>query len=192
MIGIINCGSQKTPYIEQAVYAVCDYRTIPMFDLPKTDITVFDGIIISGAPILLTEVDTAPYLAAFSWIRNYDKPLLGICFGHQVLGMVHGAFVSRQREDRDWQTIESYADSPIFDKLPREFEMMEDHCECVSIPKGFQLLAGSDACVNEAMQHESKPFFGVQFHPETSGNQGFLLIENFVDICLKKPAGSQD
>lgn len=192
MIGIINCGSQKTPYIEQAVDVVCDYETFGMFDLLKRDLSSYDGIIISGAPILLTEVDLQPYLDNFAWIRTYKKPLLGICFGHQILGLVHGAFVSRQREDRDWQTIESYSDSPIFDKFPHEFQMMEDHCECVSVPKDFQLLAGSDACVNEAMQHENKPFYGVQFHPETSGNQGFLLIENFVNICLKKASTIQE
>jgi GMP synthase (glutamine-hydrolysing) len=63
--------------------------------------------------------------------------------------------------------------------------MMEDHCESISLPKGFKLLAVSDACVNEAMCHASKPWMGVQFHPEVSGNQGTLLIENFVNLCLK-------
>lgn len=186
MIGIIDCGSQKVTYIEQAVDTVCDFETIPLFDLAKHDLSKFDGIIISGAPILITEVDLHPYLKAFSWIKEYEKPIFGICFGHQMLGMTFGAFASRQKEDRDWQTIESYLDSPLFDKLPPEFEMMEDHCECISIPKEFKLLAGSDACVNEAMQHESKDLYGVQFHPEVSGNQGFLLIENFVNICLDK------
>lgn len=184
MILIINCGSQKTYLIEQAVYQICDYQTVGMFELKTIDLSVFKGIIISGAPILITEVDPTPYLEAFSWIKAFKKPVLGICFGHQILGMTHGAFASRQKEDRDWQVIESYQDSPIFDKLPHEFEMMEDHCECISIPPDFILLAGSDACVNEAMQHENKPFYGVQFHPEVSGNQGFLLLENFVNICL--------
>lgn len=186
MMLIINCGSSKTPYIEQAVDAVCDYQTIGMHDLQQLDLLSFDGIIISGAPILITEIDPAPYLDLFSWISTHNKPILGICFGHQILGLHFGAFASRQREDRDWQLIEQMAESTLFNKLPHEFEMMEDHCESISIPPGFNLIASSDACVNEAMQHLSKPFFGVQFHPEVSGNLGAVLIENFVGLCLEK------
>lgn len=185
MIYIINCGSQKTPYIEDAVDLVCDYQTIGMYDLAKTDLTACAGIIISGAPILLTEIDPQPYLTVFEWIKTIEKPVLGICFGHQIIGLLHGASVNLQKEDRDWQTIEQLNDCPLFDKLPDEFEMMEDHCESISVPPDFELIAVSDACINEGMQHRSKKLFGVQFHPEVSGNYGNILLENFVNICLK-------
>jgi GMP synthase (glutamine-hydrolysing) len=46
-------------------------------------------------------------------------------------------------------------------------------------------MAASDACINECMQHESKQIFGVQFHPEVSGNYGNILLENFYFICEK-------
>jgi len=46
------------------------------------------------------------------------------------------------------------------------------------------LIASSDACVNEVMQHKTKKIFGVQFHPEVSGNHGRVMIENFVKIAL--------
>jgi GMP synthase (glutamine-hydrolysing) len=90
------------------------------------------------------------------------------------------------REDRDWQTIELLDPSPLFDKLPDEFEMMEDHCEAISIPPNFNLIAASDACVNEGMQHKELPIFGVQFHPEVSGNYGRTIFENFIRLCEKK------
>jgi GMP synthase (glutamine-hydrolysing) len=99
------------------------------------------------------------------------------------LGLVYGAFGSRMKEDRDWQEIENYLDSPLLNKFPPIFEMMEDHCESISVPPGFMLVASSDACVNEMMQHQTKPFFGVQFHPEVSGNHGSLLIENFARVA---------
>ena len=63
--------------------------------------------------------------------------------------------------------------------------MMEDHCETISIPQGFELVASSDACVNEAMQHKERAIFGVQFHPEVSGNHGRILIENFIKVCQR-------
>lgn len=186
MILIINCGSQKTPYIEEAVDLQMDYKTISLLDVTEKDAEDVKGIIISGAPILITEVDMMPYIEQLAWIINVKIPVLGICFGHQLLGILHDAEAARQKEDRDWQEIETLEDHPLFDKLPNTFEMMEDHCESISVPREFKLLAVSDACVNEAMYHREKPFFGVQFHPEVSGNQGTLIIENFVNICERQ------
>lgn len=192
MILIVDCGSQKVPYIEEQVDQLCDFKTVSLFDSTKENLSEYVGVVISGAPILITEVDTQPYLNALSWVKDSPIPVLGICFGHQMLGMLHGALPSRQREDRDWQVIESLLESPLFDKLPAEFEMMQDHCECISIPPGFDLIASSDACINEAMQHKNKALYGVQFHPEVSGNTGHILMENFVNICLNRSAGTQN
>ena len=184
MILIIDCGSQKTPFIEEAVDLQMDFETIGLWDVTKAQTEGKLGVVISGAPILITEIDYTKHLEQLAFLKELEIPVLGICFGHQVLGLLHGALPSRQKEDRDWQTIESLEEHALFDKLPTEFEMMEDHCESISVPKDFRLLAVSDACVNEAMCHTSKQLIGVQFHPEVSGNQGTLLIENFVNICI--------
>lgn len=185
MIAIIDCGSSKTPLIFDTVDEFAECEVISMNDLPHTNLSVYRGFVISGAPILLTESDTDEYTALFEWTKAIDRPVLGICFGHQVIGLVHGASAHRQKEDRDWQNISVIQPSPLFDRLPEEVKMMEDHCECISIPPGFEHIAVSDSCINEAMQHASRPLFGVQFHPEVSGNAGAVLIENFVNICLK-------
>ena len=190
MILIIDCGSQKTPFIEEAVDLQMDFETIGLWDVTKAHTENKKGVIISGAPILITEIDYTKHLEQFSFLKELMIPVLGICFGHQIIGLLHGALPSRQKEDRDWQTIESLEEHPLFDKLPVEFEMMEDHCESISLPKDFRLLAVSDACVNEGMCHNTKPLFGVQFHPEVSGNQGTLFIENFVNICLHHETNS--
>jgi GMP synthase (glutamine-hydrolysing) len=100
--------------------------------------------------------------------------------------MLYGAYPSKMREDRDWQEIEQLEDDLLLDKLPSLFSMMEDHCESISIPQHFTLLGTSDACVNEVMRHESKDLYGVQFHPEISGNNGMILLQNFYQICLEK------
>ena len=183
-IAIIDCGSQKTSFIYDAVDEFMDAEVIPMVDLNREYLQEFDGVIISGAPILLSEIDPTRYLIQFNWVRSWEKPLLGICFGHQIIGMLHDAHISRIAEDRDWQTIESYMDCPILDKLPSEMEMMEDHCEAISIPSAFHLIGSSDACINEIMMHRSKPIYGVQFHPEVSGNQGQILIGNFCNLVM--------
>ena len=184
MICIIDCGSQKTPEIERIVYEYMDTKIIGMYDFdPKLDLPDSKGIIISGAPILITEKEPEPFLALFEWLKTVDIPVLGICFGHQMLGMTFGALASRQKEDRDWQTIEILEECPLFSKLGNEIELMEDHCECISIPPDFIHVGVSDSCVNEAMMHKSKQLYGVQFHPEVSGNHGAVILENFVNIC---------
>jgi len=186
MILIVDCGSLKTPLIEEAVDLEMDFTTVPFWDLPREDFKGKLGVIFSGAPILITEIDPTNYKNHVAYLKEIEIPILGICFGHQLLGLLYGAVPSKQKEDRDWQVIESIEEHSLFDKLPTEFEMMEDHCESISIPSQFRLLAASDACVNEAMCHETKPFFGVQFHPEVSGNQGTQLIQNFIAICVSK------
>jgi GMP synthase (glutamine-hydrolysing) len=185
MILIIDCGSKKTPFIEEAVDLQMDYQTVGLFEVTKEHTNDKLGVVISGAPILITEIDYSKYLSQLAFIKEINIPVLGICFGHQIIGLLHGALPSRQKEDRDWQLIETLEDHILFDKLPSEVEMMEDHCECISLPTDFVLLGVSDACVNESMYHKEKPLYGVQFHPEVSGNQGTVLIENFVDICIK-------
>lgn len=185
MILIIDCGSQKTPYIEQCVDEFMDFQTVAILSLTENDLNNKKGIIISGAPLLITEMDLTPYLEKVSWIKTIKIPVLGICFGHQLIGISFGAFGSRMKEDRDWQTIEVYEVCPLFEKLPTEIKMMEDHCESISIPAGFELVASSDTCVNEAMQHKILPIFGVQFHPEVSGNHGRILFENFTKLAEK-------
>jgi GMP synthase (glutamine-hydrolysing) len=183
MIVIIDCGSAKTPLIEQVVYEFEDTLVVPLLEFNSADHPAAIGFILSGAPVLLTESNPEPYLNKVSFLLTTDIPVLGICFGHQLLGLTYGAFASRQREDRDLQTIEIVADCPLFNKLPTTFEQLEDHCETISIPPNFVHVGVSDQCVNEAMMHTTKPLFGVQFHPEASGNFGAVIFENFVHIC---------
>lgn len=186
MIVIINCGSSKTPHIQDMIENFDNTQVVGMFDFNYTDFEDADGFVISGAPILITEKDPDPYLERFTWLKTTEKPVLGICFGHQMLALTYDSLANRQKEDRDLQMIEVIADCPLFDRLPDEVEFMEDHCESVSIPNHFVHIAVSDACINEAMMHESKPLYGVQFHPEVSGNNGSILLENFVNICKRK------
>lgn len=185
MILLLDAGSNKTRFIEDIIDEVCDVRRVPLLDLKTEDFKEINGIVISGAPILVTEVSTEAYLGKMKMAIDSELPVFGICFGHQLLGLHFGAEASRMKEDRDLQLIEVFEESILFRRLPNEINMMEDHCETISIPGGFQLIASSDACVNEAMQHTSLPYFGVQFHPEVSGNHGAIVIENFAEFCLR-------
>lgn len=185
MILIVNCGSKKVSQLEEITDSFDDFETRSMYDFPKVDFSVYSGVIISGAPLLLSQLNPDPYLLAFEKIKTLEIPILGICFGHQILGMLHGARIALQKEERDWVPISFFHESQLLKSIPHECLMLQDHCESISIPYNFSLLGSSDYCVNEAMQHKDKPIFGVQFHPEVSGNLGTRLIENFVNICIR-------
>lgn len=184
MIFILDCGSSKTKFIHQMVDEYMECKTIPFFDFKEANLTDAIGVIISGAPILVTEEDMTSYLKASKWIKNLSIPLLGICFGHQLIGLQFGSLAKKMKEDREFQEIEVFEESILFARLPRIIEMQEDHCEFISVPQHFKLLASSDHCFHEAMEHIEKPIYGVQFHPEVSGNHGNIIIENFLKTCI--------
>lgn len=182
MILLIDFGSSKAPLIEDILMKFASVERIGYYDFDEKTLQKYSAVVFSGAPILLTQIDYDQYIKHIQWVMNFEKPILGICFGHQLLGLLHGASVSMQREDRGMQWIEVIAHNPLFDDLENPVKMQEDHCESISVPPGFELSATSDFTVNEAMHHKSKPFFGVQFHPEVSGHAGELLLENFCKL----------
>lgn len=179
---IIDCGSSKVPEIENFL-SVNNFifSTVKLDQL--TTINTFSHIIISGAPILLTKIDQNIYLQKAAIIFSDKKiPVLGICFGHQLMGLFHKAKISMCNESRTWENIQLVT---TFDLLPNCQEsvlMFEDHCECITLPSGFKLVASSLTCVNEAMKHEVYPWYGVQFHPEVSESQGQELMLNFINL----------
>jgi len=179
---VIDCGSTKVPEIEKFL-SVNNFlfETIQLNQL--NSIETYSHIIVSGAPILLTKVDHSIYLqkAAILFSNNYI-PVLGICFGHQLMGLFHGATISLCNESRTWEKIELVSTFDLLPQHQKSVVMFEDHCECISLPKKFKLIASSVTCINEAMMHDQYPWYGVQFHPEVSEAQGHELMLNFINL----------
>lgn len=186
MIVILNAGSLQAHYIADIVDNEMDAKIIPILNATKEDFENIKGIIISNGSLAVSSMDISQYAKKVEMAVAANVPILGISLGHQLLGLHFGAQANLMKHDVGMQVVEAFEESLLFDRLPSEVEMMKDHYETITIPAGFQLVAASDACVNEVMQHETKPYFGVQFQPEVSGNHGAILIENFVLCCLKE------
>ncbi len=185
---IIDCGSSKVPNICSIVKNFgAEILLVHRNNLKPEDATECTGIIISGAPVLITKSDKEDILKPFLFLKNVEIPVLGICFGHQVLGMLYGAEIFLGKEIRTEISIKVIRNSPIFKNInSEELLVSQDHTEGINLPKGFILLANSEHYTNEAMQHESKNLFGVQFHPEVSSYLAKLIVTNFLHICLGK------
>jgi len=141
-----------------------------------------DGIVIGGGPDIERSGKSADY------VRNLDIPVLGICLGLHIIARAFGGEIGRGSVGGYAEVeVEILERDEIFEDFPEKIRVWASHMDEVkSIPDGFQLLAKSDICSVEAMRHENKPIFGVQWHPEVYHTQyGEELYRNFIKICKR-------
>ncbi len=180
---IIDCGSPKTPEISEILNSFkVENKEIKLAYFSAETAQGASAIIISGSPLMLTELDQKEIAERYSFIKNLDVPILGICFGHQLLGVVFGSGVSRGPEKIEGKEKINFIPDPLFNGIENNSEFSQHHEENITLPEGFILLGSSKTCENEAMKHKDKPIYGVQFHPEVSGEPGKQLIKNFLKI----------
>ncbi|MGK7913206.1 MAG: type 1 glutamine amidotransferase [Synechococcus sp.] len=183
-VGLIDCGSKKIQRLAAIVEENnCQICSIPLAEANEYDFTKLDGIVISGGPHLFTDRKTYTVLIQqFEFLDSLQLPTLGICLGHQALAIRHGSSAFLGAERRGTEAIEVVSEHELFYELPAHFSVTEDHCEGITLPPNFQLLASSAHYKVEAMASSVYPHFGVQFHPEVSGEVGEIVIHNFCNL----------
>ena len=116
---------------------------------------------------------------------DITAPILGICLGHQAIGLVYGAKIKRLEKPYHGKTslIKISHKEPLFTGLPDEFEVMRYHSLYVDeLPSNLQASAVSEDGVVMALSAKDRPIFGIQFHPESYFTQyGKKIIENFIN-----------
>ena len=144
-----------------------------------------DGLIVSGSRQMVGRGQIEAGLIDF--LRTNRRPLLGICYGHQALVRAFGGSVGKDAAThRGDETIHLEAPDALFAGFPASFPMSESHEEIVArdeaLEKEFLVLAAGDSGRVEAVRHRDLPFYGVQFHPERSGDPGRRLLANFLGL----------
>ena len=124
-------------------------------------------------------------------LNNTDElgniPILGICLGHQAIGMNFGGKIKRLENPLHGKTSEITVlseNSVLFKNLPKKFKVMRYHSLYVDdIPEDLEVTAKSEDGVAMAVEHKSKNIFGIQFHPESIFTEyGKNMIRNFLNI----------
>ena len=183
-IAIIDGGSSKTPEIARIVSEL-SYKTetVPLQNANSYLFEEAHAVILSGGPHLFTDSTEThnSLMAQFQFLENLERPTLGICLGHQAIAITFGGKVYRDIERRESDDIEILHQHPIFHNIPSNSPFTEDHCEGIWPSAKLEVLAQSEFYETEAIKVIHRPFLGVQFHPETSGRNGEILIHNFLN-----------
>tara|TARA_B100000787_G_scaffold168607_1_gene157686 strand:+ start:704 stop:2269 length:1566 start_codon:yes stop_codon:yes gene_type:complete len=197
---IIDFGSQFTQLIarrvrELGVFSeIISHKKVNVRNILEQNI---GGIILSGGPLNVYQKDK------FSFDKKILKigiPILGICFGHQVLSKELGGKVKKSNY-REFGLVEitkisnSLLTKNFFNKKNRNNVWMSHADQVAKMPKDFKIVASSKNSKLTIIENDINKFYGVQFHPEvTHTNKGKILLRNFLfTICkIKKNWSSKD
>lgn len=190
MVLILDFGSQFTQLIARRVREAHVYCEIVPFN---ADLSVYPkdkvkGYILSGGPSSLHDDDAPRLLPAF---YDTDKPILGICYGMQLLADQFGGRLVRSEHREYGRAHLTISDgSQLFSGLPNKSQVWMSHGDSiVDLPKGFSVVGETESLAVAAIVDTERRRFGVQFHPEVHHTEeGRAILHNFLyDICGVKP-----
>ncbi len=186
-IVILDFGSQYTQVIARRIRECNVYSVILRYDTPAAEIAALAprGVILSGSPSsVYAQEAPLPDPALF----ELGLPVLGICYGLQVLAHFLGGKVEpglkREYGKGTLRVKDSFC--PLFANLPETLQVWNSHGDKLTkIPSGFKSVAVTENSDSAAIENNERKMFGLQFHPEVAHTpQGREIIANFVhNIC---------
>ncbi len=183
---ILDFGSQYTQLIARRVRAQNVFSLILPGDVDPERVRALRprGLVLSGGPASVY-ADEAPQLQ--SGILELGVPVLGICYGMQLLAQQLGGRVSASAvREFGPATLQRVRDGGLLDGLDDLEPVWMSHGDAVeALPEGFEVLATTPDCAHAAVVHSERRVYGLQFHPEVVHTRhGERLLRNFVrDIC---------
>jgi len=185
-IAVLDFGSQFTQVIARRIRECQVYSKIYHYATPAAQLKADGviGIIFSGGPQSVYGKDAPhPDRAVF----DLGVPILGICFGLQLMGHFLGGKVSKgERREYGHGTLEIIGKSPLFKGLPKKLKVWNSHGDkLVKLPEGFHAVARTENSEYAAIENSKRRFYALQFHPEVfHSERGLDVIRNYlVGIC---------
>jgi GMP synthase (glutamine-hydrolysing) len=185
-IAILDFGSQYTMLIARRVRELNVYCEIFSPGVTRAELERLDlrGVILSGGPASVYD-EGAPHMPAF--VPELGVPILGICYGMQLLAYQLGGDVQRAPH-REFGPAQIRVTNPVsfLSNLPTKQDVWMSHGDSVrALPEGFEKLAESDTCQFAAMHNEVRRMYALQFHPEVAHTpEGKNILRYFLyEIC---------
>ena len=180
---VLDFGGQYAHLIANRVRRLGVYSEIRDAETSADQLKNYKGIILSGGPQSVYDEDSPKCDPA---IFNLDVPILGICYGHQLMQHLLGGKVSPGKtKEYGLSTLQIKQPVSIFKKTPSSIKAWMSHGDTVEIPaSGFEEIATTEDCKNSALMDPKRHFFGLQFHPEvTHTESGMDIFDQFLETC---------
>ena len=201
IVAILDAGAQYSKVIDRRVRELQVECHILSLGTPVSQLHNYAAIIISGGPQSVYGADAPKYDPAL--FRDYRGPILGICYGMQLMNYACGGSIQKQGVREDGQfliDIEKYtptselAPAPkrsiLYDSLPDSVEVLLTHGDSLTkLAPGFHTTSISHSSgICASIEHESRPMYGLQFHPEVDLTpQGSIILTNFLSKAANIP-----
>ncbi len=179
---ILDFGSQYTQVIARRVRECQVYSEIVRYDITATEIEQLapKGIILSGGPASVYEKG-APQIDL--QIFSLGIPVLGICYGLQLMGRHLGGEVETSaRREYGAGLLHLDEEVPLFEGLGEQIDIWNSHGDkMIALPEGFRAIAHTENSAFAAIADDERKLYALQFHPEVSHTpRGKEIIENFL------------
>lgn len=185
-IAVLDFGGQYAHLIASRLRRLGVFSEVKRSKTPAFYLKPYKGLILSGGPKSVFAKNAPEYDRR---IFNLGIPILGICYGHQLLAYARGGQVVPAKTREYGPANAAILDrSDIFKNLELEERVWMSHGDSVvNLPAGFKVIARTKDCESAAISDPVNRFYGTQFHVEvTHTSCGNQILSNFLDICGAK------
>lgn len=179
-IVVLDFGGQYAHLIANRIRRLGVYSEILDGETPASKLKEYKGIILSGGPASVSAQDS---VKCDPKLFELDIPVLGICYGHQLMGYFLGGKVAKGKiREYGPAVIKFIEKNEIFKNVKDSENVWMSHFDqVVKVPTGFKVVGKSKDCPIAAMTNCKKNIFGIQFHPEVTHTPcGMKILDNFI------------
>jgi len=188
-IVVLDFGSQYSHLICRRIRDFSVYAELVPFDISLENLAKINpkGIIFSGGPSSVYD-SGAPI--PDKKIFQLNVPILGICYGHQIIVNNFGGKIKRANKEYGSSVLTIDSNSDILNGIGDSVRAWMSHGdEAEDVPEGFEIIGHTESSRSAAIANKQKTVFGIQFHPEVVHTEkGTEILKNFVlDVCYANP-----